>query len=147
MKTSCKRFLGALLTICVFSSIFCTVASAMDARYSDYLDSYVCSVTPKGNGKIVVSATVSAIVNATQIGASDVYIYESSNNEDFTCVEEYHYEDYPNMMGTGRHFNRDVATYYGTPGKYYYAAVYVYAGDSTGGDTRSFDTASVRAYR
>ena len=147
MKTFRKRLFGALLAICVLSSIFCTAASAMDARYSDYLDSYVCSVTPKGNGKIVVSANVNAIINATQIGASDVYIYESSNNEDFTCVEEYHYEDYPNMMGSGRHFNRDVATYYGTPGKYYYAAVYVYAGDSTGGDTRSFDTASVRAYR
>ena len=147
MKPLCKRFFGALLAICMLSSIFCTVASAMDARYSDYLDSYVCSVTPKGNGKIIVSATVSAIVNATQIGATDVYIYESSNNEDFTCVEHYNYEDYPNMMGSGRGFNRDVATYYGTPGKYYYAAVYVYAGDSTGGDTRSYDTASVRAYR
>lgn len=145
MKTFRKRFLGTLLTICIISSLLCTIASAVTVRSSDYLDSYVCSVTPKSGGKIVVSATVDAIINATQIGASDVYIYESSDNVYFTCVEEYHYEDYPNMMGTGRHFNRDVATYYGTPGKYYYAAVYVYAGNSTGGDTRDYDTASERA--
>lgn len=145
MKTSHKRLLGVLLAICAVFSIFCTAASAMDARYSDYLDSYVCSVTPKADGEIVVSATVNAIVNATQIGASDVYIYESSDDVYFTCVEEYHYEDYPDMMGSGRHFNRDVATYEGTPGKYYYAVVYVYAGNSTDGDTRRYETASERA--
>ena len=51
------------------------------------------------------------------------------------------------MMGSGRHFNRDVVFHEGTPGKYYYAAVYVYVGNSTGGDTRRYETASVRAYR
>ena len=145
MKITHKRFLSTLLIVCVLSSLLCTMAYAVTVRSSDYLDSYVCSVTPKSGGEIVVSASVHAIVNATQIGASDVYIYESSNNEDFTCVEHYNYEDYPNMMGTGRHFNRDVATYEGTPGKYYYAAVYVYAGNSTGGDTRCYETASERA--
>ena len=135
------------MTVCLMFSLLCTAASAVDARYSDYLDSYVCSVTPKSGGEIVVSASVHAIINATEIGVTDVYIYESSNDEDFTCVEHYNYEDYPNMMGTGRHFNRDVATYEGTPGKYYYAAVYVYAGNSTGGDTRRYETASERAFR
>ena len=147
MNTSFKRLFGLILTICILSSVLCTAASAVTVRSSDYLDSYVCSVTPRGNGKIIVSATVSAIVNATQIGATDVYIYESSNDEDYTCVEHYNYEDYPNMMGSGRGFNRDVATYEGTPGKYYYAVVYVYAGNSTGGDTRRYETASERAYR
>lgn len=145
MKSSRKRLFGVFLAISIFASVFCTAASAVAVRSSDYLDSYVCTTTAKSGGKIVVSAAVDAIINATQIGVTDVYIYESSNDEDFTCVEHYNYEDYPNMMGSGRHFNRDVATYYGTPGKYYYAAVYVYAGNSTGGDTRDYDTASVRA--
>lgn len=145
MKASSKRFLGMLLIVCIFTALLCTGASALDARYSNYLDSYVAGVTAESGGEIIVSAQVSAIVNATQIGVSDVYIYESSNGEDFTCVEEYHYEDYPNMMGSGRHFNRDVVFHDGTPGLYYYAAVYIYAGNSTGGDTRSYDTATVRA--
>lgn len=145
MKISNKRFFGVLLSVCIFSSLLCTVASAVTVRSSNYLDSYICTVTAKSGGEIVVSAGVNAIINATQIGAADVYIYESSNDEDFTCVEHYNYEDYPEMMGTGRHFNQDVATYEGTPGKYYFAVVYVYAGNNTGGDTRRYETASVRA--
>lgn len=145
MKSSDKRLVSLLLAVCMFSSLFCTFASAVDARSSDYLDSYVCSVTPKSGGEIVVSASVHAVVNATMIGASDVYLYESSNNVDFRCVEHFNYEDYPDMMGSGRHFNDDVATYEGTVGKYYYARVYVYAGNSTGYDTRTYDTATVKA--
>lgn len=147
MKVSRKGFFRVLLTVCTLSAILCTTAAAVTVRSSAYLDSYVCSVTAKSGGEIVVSASVHAVINATQIGASDVYIYESSDNVHFTCVEEYHAEDYPEMLDSGRHFNSDVATYNGTPGKYYYAAVYVYAGNSTGGDTRSYDTASVRAFR
>ena len=145
MKASHKRFFSVLLTICILSSLLCTAASAVTVRSSDYLDSYVAGVTAESDGVIIVSAQVNAIINATQIGVTDVYIYESSDDVDYTCVEEYHYEDYPNMMGSGRHFNRDVATYEGTPGKYYFAAVYVYAGNSTGGDTRRYETASERA--
>lgn len=145
MKVSWKRLFSALMMVCMLSSTLCTAASAATVRSSDYLDSYVCSVTAESGGVIIVSANVNAVINATEIGATDVYIYESSNNEDFICVEEYHAEDYPEMLDSGRHFNSDVATYEGTPGKYYYAAVYVYAGNSTGGDTRSYDTASVRA--
>ena len=145
MKTSWKRLLSALMTLCILSSILCTAASAATVRSSDYLDFYVSSVTAKSGGKIVVSATVSAVIRATEIGATDVYIYESSNDVDYTCVEEYHAEDYPEMLDSGRHFNSDVATYEGTPGKYYYAVVYVYAGNSTGGDTRRYETACVRA--
>lgn len=145
MKSSGKRLASLLLTICIFSSILCTFASAADARSSDYLDSYVCSVIPESGGEIWVSVAVNAVVNATMIGASDIYLYESSNGVDFKCVEHFNYEDYPDMMGSGRHFNDDVICYEGTVGKYYYARVYVYAGNSTGYDTRTYDTATERA--
>lgn len=145
MKAPWKRLFSTLMTLCILSSILCTAASAVTVRSSAYLDSYGCSVTAKSGGKMVVSASVHAIINATEIGATDVYIYESSDDVYYTCVEEYHAEDYPEMLDSGRHFNSDVATYEGTPGKYYYAVVYVYAGNSTGGDTRRYETACVRA--
>ena len=145
MKASWKRLFSALMTLCILSSILCTAASAATVRSSDYLDSYVCMVTARSGGEIVVSASVHAVINAAEIGATDVYIYESSNDVDYTCVKEYHVEDYPEMLDSGRHFYDDVAVYEGTPGKYYYAVVYVYAGNSTGGDTRRYETACVRA--
>ena len=145
MKFPWKRLFSVLMTLCILLSILCTAASAVTVRSSAYLDSYVCMVTARSGGEIVVSASVDAVIRATEIGATDVYIYESSNDVDYTCVEEYHAEDYPEMLDSGRHFNSDVATYEGTSGKYYYAVVYVYAGNSTGGDTRRYETACVRA--
>lgn len=136
-----KRLLCSLLAVCMCSSLLCTAASAVEPRSSDYLDSYVCAVTAKSEGEIVVTATVNAIINATEIGATDVYLYESSNGTSFTCVEHFSADDYPRMLGSGRHFNRDIVTYEGTVGKYYFAEVYVYAGNSTGGDTRVYTTA------
>ena len=140
-----KRLLCSLLAVCMCSTLLFTMANAADIRSSAYLDSYVCSVTPKSGGKIVVSATVNAVINATEIGATDVYLYESSNGTSYTCVEHFSSDDYPTMLGSGWHFNKDVATYEGTVGKYYYANVYVYAGNSSGGDTRVYTTASRKA--
>ena len=138
-----KRLLCSLLAVCMCSSLLC--AAAVEPRSSNYLDSYVCSVTPESGGEIVVTAEVNAIINATEIGVTDVYIYESSNGSTYKCVEHFSADDYPEMLGSGRHFYEDVVTYEGTVGKYYYASVYVYAGDEDGGDTRIYTTAARRA--
>ena len=140
-----KRLLCSLLAVCMCSTLLFTMANAADIRSSAYLDSYVCSVTPKSGGKIVVSASVDAVINATEIGATDVYLYESSNGTSYTCVEHFSSDDYPEMLGSGWSYYDDLVTYEGTVGKYYFARVYVYAGNSSGGDTRVYETASRKA--
>lgn len=140
-----KRLLCSLLAVCMCSSMLCSVATAAEPRSSAYLDSYGCSVTAESGGKIVVSAEVNAVINATKIGATDVYLYESSNGTSFTCVEHFSSDDYPEMLGSGRYYHDDLVTYDGTVGKYYYANVYVYAGNNSGGDTRVYETAVRRA--
>lgn len=147
MKTSIKRLLGIILAVSVAASLLSVSASAVVVRSSDYLDAYACSVRALNNGKIEVCVSVDAIVNATEIGATEIYIYESFNGEDFTCVEVYDAEDYPEMLGSGWSYYYEPIIHQGTVGKYYYAAVYVYAGNSTGGDTRAVNTNVVRAIR
>ena len=147
MKTSVKRLLGVILTVSIVASLLSVAASAAVVRSSNYLDAYACSVSAENNGKIEVCVEVDAIVNATEIGATEIYIYESTNGEDFTCVAEYFAEDYPEMLGSGRSYYDEPIIHRGTVGKYYYAAVYVYAGNSTGGDTRAVNTNVVRAIR
>ena len=147
MKTSVKKLLGVILTVSVMLSLLSVAASAAVVRSSNYLDAYACSVSAENNGKIDVCVNVDAIVNATEIGATEIYIYESTNGEDFTCVEEYFAEDYPEMLGSGWRYYDEPITHQGTVGKYYCAAVYVYAGNSTGGDTRTVYTNTVRAIR
>ncbi len=81
------------------------------------------------------------MVNATMIGARDIYLYESTDGSYFTCVKHYNYQDYPNMMGSGWSYYRNAVNDYNrVAGRYYYALVYVYAADSTGYDCKPFNT-------
>ena len=134
--------------------MFCAFAAATDDtgdtfsgdnRSSLYLDSYMAAVTPVANGKLVISVDVSARRNCTQLGSDDIYLYESTDGVHFTLVRHYQYQDYPNMMGSGWDYCRDAVTYQGTVGRYYAATVYIFAGDSSGSDSRRYETSTVRA--
>lgn len=154
MKKRSLRFLSSLLLLCMVSSLFCAFAAAADdtsdtsadgSRSSWYLDNYMAAVTPVANGKLVISVDVSACRNCTQLGSDDIYLYESTDGVTFRLVRHYEYQDYPDMMGSGWDYCYDPVTYQGTVGRYYFANVYIYAGDSTGYDRRVYETSIVRA--
>jgi len=148
MKRTLLRAFSSVITLCLLLSLnsgfTLAVAPQPDGiQSSDYLNSYAAG-TYFYNGKVVVSVSVDAVVYATQIGARDIYLYESTNGVDFTCVKHYNYLSYPNMMGSGWSYDRDaVEDYTAVSGRYYKAVVYVYAGDSTGYDCRSYSTAII----
>lgn len=149
MKRNFLRLFSSALLICMIlsmNSVFVSAAAPQQPDQPDssnYLDSYMAG-TYIYNGKVVVSVDVTAVVNATMIGARDIYLYESTDRVHFTCVKHYNYQDYPNMMGSGWSYARDtVEDYTRVPGRYYKAIVYVYAGDSTGHDSKLYSTAIV----
>lgn len=144
MKRFGKRFLCGILTACILSSVLCSFASA-DVRSSAYISSYAATVTAESGGEMVVTVDISGVGYMSQIGATKIYMYESTDNKSFYRVATYNYEDYPNMMSSGTFYFKDAATYNGTPGYYYYASVYCYAGNSSGGDERNYTTSIVRA--
>ena len=139
-----KKILSAFLLLCMLSGLFCVSANAA-ARSSNYLDGYRAVLTPTGGGKIVITVDVDGLTSMTQIGASKIHLYESTDNANFTRIKTYNYANYPSMMGSGKHFFEDVVTYNGTAGRYYYAIVYCYAGNSTGYDQKAYTTSIVRA--
>lgn len=145
MKTRHMRLLSVLLLTCMMSSMLCSFASA-SSQSSDYLSAYMAGCTATSGSKIIITVDVDALVNCTKIGADDIYLYESTDGVHFTLVRHYECQDYPNMVGTGWYYYRDAVTYRGTAGKYYYAAVYVYAGNNTGYDRTIYNTAPVRAH-
>ena len=122
------------------SSILCTFAAA-SAQSSAYLSAYRVGITPKSGGKLVITVDVTGVDYMPEIGAKEIYVYESINGTDFYWVKTYESSDYPQMMGSGYIFYEDVITYQGTVGRYYYATACVYAGNSSGGDERYCDTA------
>ena len=145
MKRSGKRVLCGILAVCMLSSILCTFVFATSERSSAYLDGYRAVVTAKSGGKLVVTVDVSGVGPMTKIGATKIYMYESDDGVDFYRVATFKYEDYPVMMGSGTIYYKDAATYYGTPGYYYYASVYCYAANASGSDERNYCTSIVRA--
>ena len=146
MKKNCRRFLSTLLLACMIMSMCSAFASAAyispeDTESSAYLSSYMASVSVTGN-KVRVSVFVDAVVYASEVGAKTIYIYESTNGTDFTRVAIYNSSSYPDMLGSGWSYYDTPIEYTGVAGRYYYAAVKCYAGDSTGGDYRWYDTAT-----
>lgn len=142
MKNKCKRFLCMLLTVCMLSSSLVALAAT---QASAYLSSYSADLTAGSNGKIYVTVDVSGTGYMTDIGATDIYIYESTDNVDFTRVSSFSSDRYPRMLGSGTIYVDTPITYAGTPGCYYIAEVYFYAANSTGSDSRSYTTVSCRA--
>ena len=141
MKRTYKRFFSGLLVLCMAVSMCAGFASAAfvtpdDQQSSAYLDAYGGGLAFTGNGKVGVSINVTAVVNATMLGAKDVYMYESTDGVHFTQVAHYNYQDYPKMVSTGYYYSKDILEYQGISGRYYTADIYFYAGNASGGDTR-----------
>ena len=139
-----KRILCAALAVCMLSGILTTMASATE-RSSAYLDGYRAFLTAKGSGRVSVTVDVRGTNYMTDIGAETIYIYESTDDVDFTLVATYEAEDYPDMLGSGSLYYETPIIHEGTSGRYYYAVVYVYAGNSSGGHSRRYETVSIRA--
>ena len=145
MKQTYKRLFSGVLMLCMAVSLCSGFASAApitpdDPQSSAYLNSYGGGLTFANGGKVIVTIDVTAVVNATMLGAQDVYMYESTNGVDFTQVAHYNYQDYPKMVSTGYYYSKDILEYQGTVGRYYIAHIYFYAGNASGGDTRFFST-------
>lgn len=145
MRHSGKKLLSGLFAFVMIFTLFSTSASA--AVYSsEYLNAYRAIMTPDPGGKLTITVDVIGVGYMPKIGAKTIYLYESTNGTDFTRIKIYRSSAYPKMMGSGTFFYEDVVVYNGTPGNYYYAKVYVYAGDETGYDQKDCDTAIKRAF-
>ncbi len=144
MKRIGKRFLSGIFALIMIFGLLCTAASAT-TRSSAYLDAYRAGITPESGGKLVITVDVSGVGYMPEIGAKEIYVYESTDGQYFRWVATYESSDYPQMMGSGSIFYEDVITHQGTPGRYYYAKACVYAGNDTGGDERYCNTAIKKA--
>ena len=143
MKRHIKRFLCGLMAVCMLSAFMCASA-AEQASY--YLSSYTATLIADGNGEITVLVDVGATGRMTEIGASEIHIYESTTRTGlYECVESYYAEDYPEMLGSGTDYYDTPITYEGIAGRYYKAAVVFYAANSSGSDTGDYTTVACRA--
>lgn len=135
-----------IISMFLIVAILCPInAFATESRASHYLSSYSAYVYPAGWGNVQVWVTVIGTNDMDEIGALEIQLYESKDNETWYWVDTFSYPDYPDMLGYNDYSHSGHVEYNGTIGRYYKAYVCVWAGKDGDGDTRYFWTSAKKA--
>ena len=146
MYTAKRSVTVKLIAVLLLVVMLCPVeVFAVESRASYYLSTYGAYVYPAGWGKVQVWFEVQGTNDMDEIGALEIMIYESKDNENWYWVDTYRHTDYPNMLANNDYFYTSHVEYTGTMGRYYKAYVCVWAGKNGDGDTRYFWTSVKRA--
>lgn len=145
MKTKKAVLFKLIVFFLAMAFVFPVNAVAVEPRASDYLEAYSAYIYPAGWGKIQVWFHVDGTNDMDEIGTLAIYIYESTDNENWTWKKTFEYQDTPGMLGYNNYYHDGYVEYNGTIGRYYKAYVCVWAGKDGNGDTRYFWTPSEKA--
>lgn len=118
---------------------------ATEPRSSLYLHSYSAYIYPAGWGKVQVWFDVTGTNDMDEIGALEIQLYESKDNETWTWVTTFDFQNYSDMLAYNDFTHMSHVEYNGTIGRYYKAYVCVWAGKDGDGDTRYFWTPTEKA--
>lgn len=140
MRTRSRLMIRAIAFILVFAAVLPISAMAVESRASDYLGMYTAYIYPAGWGKVQVWFSVDGTGTMDEIGALEIQLFESKDNENWTWVKTFRYPDDSGMLGFNNYFYDGHVEYNGTIGRYYKAYVCVWAGKDGDGDTRYFWT-------
>ena len=136
------RIVSLLLVITIVLPVS---VMATEPRSSLYLHSYSAYIYPAGWGKVQVWFDVDGTGYMDEIGALEIKLYESTDNETWTWIKTYQHYNNSGMLGYDDFSHYGHVEYNGTIGRYYKAYVCVWAGKDGDGDTRYFWTPSVKA--
>lgn len=129
MKVTKKKLIS--LSLCIVMLLFVLVipASARASAYFSYTSLYAEDL---GNGTISIKVHALGTGTMQEIGATQVIIYEKQSDGSYDPVRTYTKGDYPSLISYNRASHLSYVTYYGTPGKSYYALCAFYAKNATG---------------
>lgn len=145
MNTKKHLLSKVIAVILVIACVLPVSAMAVEPRASDYLTAYSAYVYPAGWGKVQVWIEVDGTGYMDEIGALEIQLFESKDNETWTWVKTFGYTDYSDMLGYDDFSHTGHVEYNGTIGRYYKAYVCVWAGKDGAGDTRYFWTSPKKA--
>ena len=124
----------------IVALVFPINAMAIETRASDYLTAYSAYIYPAGWGKVQVWFDVTGTGYMDELGALEIKLYESKDNETWTWVKTFEYQDYSGMLVYDDFSHMGHVEYNGTIGRYYKAYVCIWGGKDGAGDTRYFWT-------
>ena len=132
------KLIVMLLAVSLLASlpVQAAAAEATPRKASDYLMEYTAYICAMGNGNLEIWFEVTGTDYWADIGVLTIYLYESTDQQNWARVDTFHYVDYPGMLAHDDYFCMSHVDYDGVPGRYYKAYVCIWAGPEDGGDTR-----------
>lgn len=143
MKLSINRlfrcFIAFFLVCALFTPniVFAAVRPPIEPQASDYLSTYYGYVSKSGN-TIQPVFSVSATGLMDKVGATEIYLYESTDGVNYSLVKSYRNSNYSNMLAYNTYGHASYMSYSGNSNYTYKAYICVFAGKNGGGDARYF---------
>ena len=133
------KIIAIILAIVLFTPIHAHAALPETASpfASAYLAAYTAYICAMGNGELQIWFEVDGTRTQEYLGVLIIYLYESTDNENWDCVKTFLHEDYDSMLAQNTYAHVDYVPYYeGVPGRYYKALVGIWGGPDDCGDSR-----------
>ena len=146
------RLLVKLIAIILVASL-CTPIGAQAAvpetvqpMASAYLLDYTAYICAMGSGELEIWFEITGTRTQEYLGVMSIFLYESTDNVNWSWVETFRHTDYEQMLLTNVVFNVNHVDYdEAVPGRYYKAYVGIWGGPDPGGDSRYIWTDVERA--
>ena len=145
MNTKRNLAIKIIAITLIVAFVFPINAMALETRASDYLTAYSAYIYPAGWGKVQVWFDVDGTGCMDEIGALEIQLYESKDNETWTWVKTFDFQDYSDMLGYNDYSYVGHVEYSGSIGRFYKAYVCIWAGKNGAGDSRTFWTPTEKA--
>lgn len=141
-----KRFVKGICLILSLAMLLALPAQAVetaDTRSSSFFIASSVYLYETSDTTFQAWFDVTGVRIMDKIGAKEIKIQRSSDNENWTTMRTYSMEDYASLICENTSTHSACVTYTGTRGYYYRAYIKLYAKDETGTATWSRYTSSI----
>lgn len=147
-KNMLVKLVSVILVIALMMPI--SVSAAMPETVmpmaSDYLMGYTAYVCAMGGGNLEIWFEVTGTGTQEYLGVLVIYLYESTDNVNWSWVKTFHHTNHDQMLLTNAWEVVDYVDYdEAVSGRYYKAYVGIWGGPDDTGDSRYIWTSSERA--
>ena len=130
-----KRFSRCICLLLVCIMMFSTTALAAEtaeSRASSFFSASSVYFWNTSGRNYQIWFDVTATGTMQKLGASKITVQRSTDNSNWTTVQTYYMENYPQMTATNTVHHANYVTFTATAGYSYRAIVYLYAKNSSG---------------
>ena len=137
------KYICLILSLSILLAVPAQAAETPDTRSSSFFMRSSVYLYETSGTTFQAWFDVTAVRTMDKIGAKEIKIQRSSDNENWTTMATYSMDSYSNLICEDTVTHSACVTYTGTSGYYYRAYIKLYAKDSTGSGTWARYTSSI----